>query len=102
MPHLSLRILLISLIITTTTPIIAQNDIGFREVEFYETSGSIFKDKVVDHLMIGRKAPDIVGKDMYGNTFRLNDYKGKIVILIFTGHWCGPCRGEYPFQRYQG
>ena len=50
-------------------------------------------------LMIGRKAPDIVGKDLHGKEFKLSDYRDRIVILYFTGHWCGPCRGEYPYQR---
>lgn len=25
--------------------------------------------------------------------------RGRIVVIIFTGEWCGPCRGEYPYQR---
>lgn len=52
-----------------------------------------------DNLIIGRQAPDIEGKDMYAKPFKLSDYKGKIIVLVFTGHWCGPCRGEYPYQR---
>ena len=51
------------------------------------------------NMMIGRKAIDIVGRDLHGEEFRLSDYRGKIVVLYFTGHWCGPCRGEYPYQR---
>ncbi len=50
-------------------------------------------------MMIGREAIDIVGRDLHGEEFRLSDYRGKIVVLYFTGHWCGPCRGEYPYQR---
>ncbi len=51
------------------------------------------------YLMIGRKAPNIVGRDLQGEEFQLNDFRGQIVILYFTGNWCGPCRGEYPYQR---
>ncbi len=51
------------------------------------------------NLMIGREALDIVGRDLHGEEFRLSDYRGQIVVLYFTGHWCGPCRGEYPYQR---
>ncbi len=54
---------------------------------------------MVEHLMIGKEAPDIVGKDMDGEGLKLSDYRGKVVVLVFTGHWCGPCRGEYPYQR---
>lgn len=51
------------------------------------------------YLMIGRKAPNIVGRDLQGEEFQLNDFRGQIVVLYFTGNWCGPCRGEYPYQR---
>lgn len=54
---------------------------------------------VVEHLMPGRVAPNIVGKDTEGVEFELEDYRGNIVALIFSGEWCGPCRGEYPYQR---
>ncbi len=53
----------------------------------------------IEHLMLGKEAPDIVGTDMDGIDFRLSEYRDKIVVLVFTGHWCGPCRGEYPYQR---
>ena len=55
---------------------------------------------IVNHLMLGREAPNIVGKDVYGNKMELKEYRGKITVLYFSGDWCGPCRGEYPFQRF--
>ena len=54
---------------------------------------------LIENLMTGRVAPNIVGKDTEGVEFALEDYRGKIVALIFSGQWCGPCRGEYPYQR---
>ena len=47
----------------------------------------------------GQIAQNIVGTDTDGVRFTLNDYRGNIVVLIFSGEWCGPCRGEYPYQR---
>ncbi len=44
-------------------------------------------------------ARNIVGTDTEGVDFELYEYRGNIVVLIFTGDWCGPCRGEYPYQR---
>ena len=54
---------------------------------------------LIENLMTGRVAPNIVGKDTEGVEFALEDYRGRIVALIFSGQWCGPCRGEYPYQR---
>lgn len=54
---------------------------------------------LVEHLTPGKVAPNIVGTDTDGVEFALEDYRGKIVTLVFSGQWCGPCRGEYPYQR---
>ena len=52
-----------------------------------------------ESLQPGKVAPNIVGKDTDGVEFELEDYRGNIVVLIFSGDWCGPCREEYPYQR---
>ena len=30
----------------------------------------------------------------------LNPNYAGAVVLVFSGHWCGPCRIEYPYQRF--
>ena len=54
----------------------------------------------VESFTPGRVAPNIVGKDTEGVEFELEDYRGNIVVLIFSGEWCGPCIGEYPYHHF--
>ncbi len=40
-----------------------------------------------EKLGVGSIAPDIVGEDLDGVTFKLSDYRGKVVFLDFWGDW---------------
>ncbi len=54
----------------------------------------------IEYLVPGRVAQSTVGNDMDGVEFSLDDYRDSIVVLVFSGEWCGPCRGEYPYHRF--
>ncbi len=54
---------------------------------------------VVRSLMVGKTAPDIVGTDLDGVPFKLSDYRGRVVVLVFSAEWCGICRTMYPYER---
>jgi bacterioferritin (cytochrome b1) len=38
-------------------------------------------------LSVGKTAPDIVADDLDGKSFKLSDYRGKVILLDFWGHW---------------
>jgi peroxiredoxin len=47
-------------------------------------------------LAAGAVAPDFATLDINGQTVRVSEFKGKILILDFWATWCGPCIGSFP------
>jgi len=41
----------------------------------------------IRHLSIGKAAPDIEADDLDGKPFKLSEYRGKVVMIDFWGHW---------------
>jgi len=39
------------------------------------------------NLAIGATAPEIEGRDIDGNELKLSDFRGRVVVLDFWGHW---------------
>ena len=48
-------------------------------------------------VRVGQMAPDFVVTLASGETVRLSELRGKIVMLQVTASWCGVCRKEMPF-----
>ena len=58
-------------------------------------------------LAPGKQAPEIDGDDLDGKQFKLSDYRGKVVLLVFWASWCPPCLQQVPHElalikRFQG
>lgn len=41
----------------------------------------------IHQLPVGKAAPEIDGEDVEGKKFKLSEYRGKVVLLDFWGHW---------------
>ena len=46
--------------------------------------------------MVGKPAEDFTRYDLSGVTFRLEELRGKVVLLNFWATWCTPCRIDLP------
>jgi peroxiredoxin len=65
-----------------------------------ETSAAVRQDDLLEKLSIEpvgeMEAPDFVLKDLDGNSIRLRDLRGKVILLNFWATWCPSCRFEMP------
>jgi peroxiredoxin len=55
-----------------------------------------FQSAKYEPLAVGKPAPDFVLSDLNEKTYRLSDFRGKVVFLNFWATWCKPCREEMP------
>jgi flagellar motility protein MotE (MotC chaperone) len=56
----------------------AQGTLGAR------AEGDLFE---IRNLAIGKAAPEIVGEGIDGKPLKLGDFRGRVVVLDFWGHW---------------
>lgn len=47
-------------------------------------------------IMPGVEAPDFEAQMISGETFKLSEQRGKVVLLNIWATWCGPCVAEMP------
>jgi hypothetical protein len=52
-----------------------------------KAAAELVRIKNIPNLKVGKIAPEIVGEDIDGKQFKLSDYRGKVVLLDFWGHW---------------
>jgi thiol-disulfide isomerase/thioredoxin len=66
-----------------------------------QTLGEVAQARLdeIYNLTVGKPAPEIDGVGMNGKPLKLSDYRGRVVVVVFWGSWCGPCMLEVPHER---
>lgn len=67
----------------------------FPDVRTYRGKNKENAERLLHELQspvaIGETAIETKGKTLDGSPFDLAGQKGKVTVLAFSGHWCGPC-----------
>lgn len=67
----------------------------------YATGDSLAKPMIMSRFVemsYARKVTDVPFQNLQGDTVKLSDYRGKLVLINLWATWCAPCIKEIPMM----
>lgn len=75
----------------------------YPDVSTYQGTNIENAEPLLKHIegpcAIGKVSPESTGTTLDGGEFQLSTLKGKVVVLVFSASWCGPCNRMHPFEK---
>lgn len=87
--------------LTQRNQAVSDSALAFRQPASAKEVTSLPAAKLNYSSIVGMQAPDFSLKDSAGHTYKLSDFKGKVVIVDFVGSWCPPCLAQMPYLQQE-